>query len=134
MDVVELAKNLGRAIQADARYIRLQNARVKNDADEELQEMIGAFNLKRMNIQQEVSKEDKDTDKISALDKEIKKIYGNIMKNENMNEYNAAKQDMDALLQKVTTIVTLCANGEDPDTAEAGAGCAGDCSSCGGCH
>lgn len=134
MDMIEMAKDLGRAIQEDERYTRLQNARMKNDADQELQDMIGEFNLKRMNIQQEVGKEDKDADKIAQLDKDIKKLYADIMNNENMNEYNYAKQDMDAMLQKVTSIITLCANGEDPDTAEAGAGCAGDCSSCGGCH
>ena len=62
-------------------------------------------------------------------------MYQRIMENEHMLRYNEAKNDFDALLQRITGIIGLCADGEDPNTADYDpASCGGDCSSCGGCH
>ena len=51
--------------------------------------------------------------------------------------YEEKKQTMDDLMSYIVNLLTLCVNGEDPDTAEPrandGGGCTGSCSSCGGC-
>ena len=64
MDIIEMTRALGKAIQQDERYIRLSLARDNNDNDEKLQEMIGKFNLKRVEVNQEAARPDKDQAKL----------------------------------------------------------------------
>ena len=82
----------------------------------------------------ELSKEDKNTDMIKALDEDIKDVYSRIMSNQNMMIFNGAKNALEQLISEVNQIVTMCANGEDPDTCQVSHGCSGSCSTCGGCH
>jgi cell fate (sporulation/competence/biofilm development) regulator YlbF (YheA/YmcA/DUF963 family) len=135
MDIIELTRELGKAIQADDRYIAYTLAKQANDDDEQLQNLINAFNLKRMQLQMEVGKADKDDDKIAELDEVIKTSYKSIMDNPKMKVYQAAKEGLDELLNQVNTIISMSANGMDPDKINLDlASCTGNCSSCGGCH
>ena len=88
MDVIEKVRELGALLQSDERYIKYHDAKLKNDNDEDLQNLIKEFNLKRVQLNSEMSKPDKSQEKLSALDSEIKSLYGNIMANENMNAFN----------------------------------------------
>ena len=56
MDIITQARELGKAIQQEESYIRLQEVQTKAAADTELQSLIGEFNLKRMAINNEASK------------------------------------------------------------------------------
>lgn len=56
MDIIEKARELGRLIQEEDSYKKLQDAQKNADADMELQRLIGQFNLKRMSINNEASK------------------------------------------------------------------------------
>ena len=47
MDAIKAARELGKAIQNDERYKAYIEAKKANDADDELQQLIGEFNLKR---------------------------------------------------------------------------------------
>ena len=135
MDVIEATRELGKAIQQDERYIKYMLCKEKNDSDESLQHLIGECNLLRIQINNEFSKEDgKDDEKVKELNAKLRECYDEIMKNENMAEFDAAKRDIDALISKVNGIITLCVEGHDPMTAEPPEGCTGSCSSCGGCH
>ena len=84
MDVITLARELGRAIQQEESYKKLHEVQAQADADAELQALIGEFNLKRMNINQEASKKDRDQEKLTTLNKEMREVYSKIMSNENM--------------------------------------------------
>ena len=64
MDIIEKARELGKLIQQEESYIALQKAQADADADMDLQNLIGDFNMKRMSINNEASKKDKDSDKI----------------------------------------------------------------------
>ena len=135
MDIIEMTRELGKAIQADDRYIAYTLAKQANDDDEQLQNLINAFNLKRMQLQMEVGKADKDDDKIAELDEVIKTSYKSIMDNPKMKIYQAAKEGLDELLNQINTIISMSANGMDPDKINLElASCSGNCSSCGGCH
>ena len=60
-----------------------------------------------------------------------------ITANENMKAYEAAKKELDGILNKVMQILSLAANGHDVDAIDLNgeiSSCAGDCGSCGGCH
>lgn len=135
MDIIKMARELGKAIQEEERYKAYYLAKEVNDKDEELQALIGEFNLKRFDLNMEMSKPDKNAEKLKELDIEIKDLYGKIMANKNMELFNNVKNEMDDMLSKINTIITMSANGEDPETCSAHTGCSPDgCSSCGGCH
>ena len=137
MDAIKAARELGKAIQADERYVRYNEAMKANDADMELQELIGEFNLARQNVALEMSKskEEQNKEKLDKQNKEMQRLYTLVMQNEHMADFTIAKADMDKLLQEVNGIIALCCDGEDPDTCEVSmGGCTGSCSTCGGCH
>lgn len=135
MDAIKAARELGKAIQADERYIAYNEAKIANDNDEELQKLIGEFNLKRQQLGLEMSKsaEEKDEAKIEETNKEMQKLYTLIMQNEHMADFTMAKQGMDKLVGDINMIIGMCCDGEDPDTCEISA-CTGSCATCGGCH
>ena len=135
MDVIKMARELGKLIQQDQRYDAYQSAKEKNDKDEELQRLIGDFNNKRLELNMEMSKTDKNDDRLKELDGVIKNLYGETMVNPSMAEFNKAKNAMDGMLAEINNVITACANGEDPETCPSQPrGCSGSCSSCGGCH
>lgn len=135
MDIITMAREMGKEIQKDDRYLNWQIARQNSDSDEELQNLIGEFNLKRMAINNEVSKEDRNEENVKKLNDELRHVYAQIMQNPNMTAYNEAKNQIDALLQRISAIITQSAEGEDPETADYEEhSCGGECSSCGGCH
>ncbi|MCL2054269.1 MAG: YlbF family regulator [Oscillospiraceae bacterium] len=137
MDIIKMTRELGKAIQADPRYSEYTAAKEKNDGDSALQDLIGEFNLKRIELNTELSKTEREQEKLQGLDSEIKSLYGNIMANENMAAYNESKNALDSLLSQINMIITSSANGEDPETCpteQPASGCGGGgCSSCSGC-
>lgn len=133
MDIIEQVRELGRMIQSDESYVKMKEAEKSADADTELQELIKEFNLKRLSINTENAKVQKDPEKIKKLNSEMQKVYSDIMSNENMVAYNEAKQKYDTLTVRVNTILQNCIAGEDPDTTDFDASCTGSCATCGGC-
>ena len=101
MDVIELARELGKAIQQDERFLAMQIARQNSDNDDELQQLIGEFNLKRMAINNEAAKENRDEAKLQQLNSELRETYAKVMQNKNMNAYNEAKELMDNMLKRI---------------------------------
>ena len=81
MDVIELARELGKAIQQDERFLAMQIARQNSDNDDELQQLIGEFNLKRMAINNEAAKENRDEAKLQQLNSELRETYAKVMQN-----------------------------------------------------
>lgn len=137
MDVIAVTRQLGKAIQADERYVDYVNAKSRNDEDKELQELIGEFNLIRQNVAFESGKpeEEQDTEKLAELNNKMRAAYDAVMANENMALFTVAKQGMDALMNQINTILTYSMEGMDPETcpSEVAVDCSGSCSTCGGC-
>lgn len=137
MDVIAVTRQLGKAIQADERYIDYVNAKARNDEDKELQDLIGEFNLIRQNVALESDKpeEEQNKEKLAELNNKMRTAYDAVMANENMALFTVAKQGMDALMNQINTILTYSMEGMDPETcpSEISADCSGSCSTCGGC-
>lgn len=135
MDLISMARELGKAIQADTRYVAVQINRQVCDEDKALQENIEKLNIKRAEINDEVVKDNRDEDKIKILNEEFRSIYADILKNENMTRYNGAKGELDILVKRLTGIVSLCAEGQDAEACDYDpSACGGDCSGCSGCN
>lgn len=134
MDVIDLFKQAAVAMQSDMRYLALDAARRAMDEDKELQDLIGQFNLARMDLNNEISKDERDDARVAALNAKVNDLYGKIMASEGMVAYNAAKADAEALISHIDAIINTAMNGGDPMLVEApSAGCSGSCASCGGC-
>ncbi len=133
--ILEMAKELGHAIQQDERFVKMQMAQARADEDEALQALIGEFNLKRMAINAESAKgEEQDEEKLRALNVEIREVYAKVMANESMAAYNEAKTELDKLTNGIGAILNMAAQGLNPDDYDEHS-CGGDCSCCsGGCH
>ena len=134
MDVIAKVRELGKAIQKDERFIRYAKARLENDNNEELQALIGEFNIIRMELDKQLSGEEKEQDKVDELNVKLRDVYGKIMASPAMVEYNTAKAEVDSMLNDINTLISLCVEGEDPETCEITHNCSGSCSTCGGCH
>lgn len=136
MTVIEAARELGKVIQADPRYIEYTKAKELNDADEGLQNLIGEFNLIRQNLAMESDRpgEEIDREKVKKLNSDMQAAYEKIMSNENMALFTMAKQGMDKLMSEINTILTYSVEGEDPATCPSEppqAACSGNCGTCG---
>ena len=59
MDCIDLFKRAAMALQTDSRYLAMDQARKMNDKDEELQNLIGEFNLARMDLNNEIGKSER---------------------------------------------------------------------------
>ncbi len=136
MDVIKAVRELGKALQESEAYISMNEARLKNDKNLDLQEKISNFNLKKIALNRETTREQKDSDKISRLDREMREIYQEIMNDPDMKAYSDAKSKVDELMKKIEFVLGSALNGQDPETVEIpeSAGCSGNCASCAGCH
>lgn len=135
-NLIALAKSLGKELQKDERYLAFRAAAEKNDADSDLQNLIGQFNLKRLDIGIEEDKPEPDRARIDALNAEMKALYTQIMSNPNMANYQTARAEFEEILDTVNRIIAMSAAGQDPDSYDPAAehSCSGNCSACGGCH
>lgn len=134
MDIIELSRELGRKIQQEESYINMQAANKACEEDEALQALIGEFNLKKLALNEKISAAEQDKEAVAELNTQMRKIYADIMVNENMIKLNESKAQFDIIINRVFAIVSNSANGEDPNTTDYQASCSGSCSSCSGCH
>ncbi len=133
-DIIYEFKLLAKKLQEDDRVIYLEQVKKKMDMDQELQDLIGKFNLCQYNYRIEAVKEDKDDAKLEEINKEMIGLYSDIMANEFMMEYNECKTEVDKLTQHIQAIITSALNGGDPMLVELPeGGCSGSCSTCSGC-
>ena len=135
MDVIKAARNLGSAMQEDERFVEYARTKLALDKDEALQDLVGKFNIARMNIERLGESEERDEEKFRAANLELREIYDGIMNNDTMKAYNEAKSGVDKMMGDVMAIIQMCSEGADPETCEIPeGGCGGNCSSCSGCH
>ena len=137
MTVIELTRQLGAAIQQDERYKAYEEARKANEADDALNGLIGKINLVQMNYQNEAAKgEEADAATMENFAKEFEQLYREIMLNGNMVKFEAAKTQVDDMMNEIMGILACCVDGQDPETCTPAHehNCDGSCSSCGGCH
>ena len=133
MDIIEQTRQLGAAIQNSELYRQFSKARSANDSDSALQAQIEMFSTLREQLGQLLQQEKPDDQSVAGLNSDMRMLYSEIMTNENMQSYNAAKEAMDKMVSAVNAIITASVNGQDPMTCPTESGCGGSCGSCGGC-
>ena len=135
-NLIDMARELGREIQANEEYIDFRIKQQNLDCNAEIQEHLKIFNSKKNEFNHEISKENCDNTKIDLLNKEIAEIYKNINSNPVMIEYNLSKERFNQILQKISLVINKSADGIDPYMIEVNDDhndCTGSCYSCEGC-
>ena len=130
-DAITMFKEAAAQLQREEAYLALEGTRKKNDEDEALQQLIGDFNLARIDLNSELSKS-----AVNELNVKVNQLYNDIMANESMAAYNEAKAELESVMNYVNAIINTAVNGGDPLTVEEPqqGGCSGSCASCSGCH
>ena len=110
MDIIKLTRELGKAIQQDERYLKFVAAREANEADTELNDLVGKMQLIHMSYQHEASKEDANEQKLQAYEEEFMGIREKIIANPNMATYEAARMAIDEMSLPRSTAVPATAH------------------------
>jgi len=127
--IIEKAKELGQLVKDDDATKRYTLAEIAVNSDLGLQYMLREFNEKRNKMFDLMSSGNEDKAVIDPLNDEIKKLYDEIMANKTMAELNAAKDELDKILNQINSIINFYVTGEESG------GCSPDkCASCHGCH
>lgn len=129
MDILEMAKELGKAIENSKEFENLRNAEQIQANDEKAQALIGEYNLKRMNIMKKAQAENLTQEDFDKIQTEMADEFDKLMQYDVIKNFIDAKEAFDSMYVQVQNIIDFYANGEK----QAG-GCSGNCSSCGGCN
>lgn len=133
-EIILKARQLGEALQETDDFAAFLLAKTTADKNEELQDLLGQFNLRKLDLNHAITAETKDPTKINELNQEVKHLYEKLVSHPMMIAYSAAKEELDRTVNFLLKIITESAAGESPYEVEEDAACGGDCSSCGGCH
>lgn len=129
MDILEMAKELGKAIENSKEFENLRNAEQIQANDEKAQALIGEYNLKRMNIMKKAQAENLTQEDFDKIQTEMADEFDKLMQYDVIKNFIDAKEAFDSMYVQVQNIIDFYANGEK----QVG-GCSGNCSSCGGCN
>ena len=128
MEIFELAAELGKALKADERLQKLEEAKKAYEENKTLQRNIVEFDVQQKALQGEMVKPEKDTIFIEVIQKRIDELYKMITEDETFVALNDAQAVVNELMNSVNTTITYNITGEMPSS------CTHDCSTCGGCH
>ena len=128
MEIFELAAELGKALKADERLVKLEEAKKAYEENKTLQRNLVEFEVQQKALQQEIAKEERDTVFIEVIQKRIDELYKMITEDADFVALNDAQTEVNELMNSVNTTITYNITGEMPSS------CTHDCSSCGGCH
>ena len=118
MDVVELTRQLGVAIQADERYTKFTESQTKALSDPEVRALNDRLEDLRERYETEAKKPEPDQVVLGNLDSTFQKTYGDMMNVPSMVDYVLSRRELDNLMKYLTEILYLTVNGEDPLTCE----------------
>lgn len=125
MTLLEKAHELGEMIQESPEMQALKAAEAAQESDSEAQELLKAFNLKRMNLVRDMQAEKITREEATKLNSDA--FSEMVESSATIKAYVEAKKDFDAVVQQINGIINYYITGQDPN-------CTHDCSTCGGCH
>ena len=128
MGIFELAAELGKALKEDERLVKLDEAKKAYEADGELKKFMIEYEVQQKALQTEITREERDTMLIDAIQARIDELYKLIMEHPVFLQLNEVQAEVNELMNAVNSTITFHITGEKPS-------CTGSCSTCGGgCH
>jgi len=140
-DLIAKVRELGAMIQQSDEFAAVQAVMEANTQDEELVGIMRTLQMSEAGYAAEAQSENPNESKMKAYKEEFERLYSIAMARPAMQNFQASHKAMGELMNRILGILTLCADGEDPETCEMpeerGHGCGGGCGSgeggCGGC-
>lgn len=125
MTIVEKAHELGQMIKDSDEMKALHEAEETQAHDEQAQQLVAEFNLKRMNLARDM--QEKKLSQEDAIKQNNEAFNEMVAKSETIKNYVEAKKAFDKLVNGVNSTINIYIMGEQ-------GGCTHDCHTCGGCH
>ena len=104
MDIIQLTRELGKALQQDQRYISYSAAKKANDDDEGLQKKISEFHSVQMESRA-LSQAGGDRDEIQKLNTRLTALYNEITANPNMIAFDISDSVAEMAEEKLQYVV-----------------------------
>lgn len=123
MTIMELATQLGQAIKADERVVKMNEAKDAYEKDEALQKLMFEYNMQQIALQEEYKKESIDKNVIESIEKRLDAIVSEVTTSPVFMALNEAEGVVNQLMTEVNAEITYQITGQRP--------CSHDCSSCG---
>ena len=123
MEIMELAAQLGQAIKADSRIVKMNEARAAYEKDEDIQKLMLEYNAQQIALAEEYKKEPVDPKVIEAIEHRLDEIVSQVTANPVFIQVNEANEAVNALMNEVNGEIEFQITGQRP--------CSHDCSSCG---
>jgi cell fate (sporulation/competence/biofilm development) regulator YlbF (YheA/YmcA/DUF963 family) len=123
MTIMELAAELGKAIKADERITKMNEAREAYEKDEDLQKLMLEYNVQQTALAEEYKKETVDPAIIESIEARLDAIVKEVTEKDVFVALNEANEAVNALMQAVNGEIEFNITGQRP--------CTHDCHSCG---
>ena len=123
MEIMELAKQLGQAIKADERVVKMNAAMEVYNKDEAIQSLMLEYNTQQIALGEEYKKENVDKAVIEAIEHRLDELVAQVTSNPVFIDANNAQEEVNKLMQEVNAEIEFQITGTRP--------CSHDCSSCG---
>ncbi len=143
MEIIELAKQLGKKLTESDEYIAFCKTRDICKENKLLKQKLDEFKVQKAVLDVESEKEDKDEMLCDAINARVETLYKEIMENEQMKAYNKAEEDLNLLMTAINMTITSFISPENLKTNSAFEGddsddtdgeCTHNCATCRGCH
>ncbi len=125
MTITQKAHELGEMIKESEELKALKDAEKAQQENEEAQQLVSDFNMKRMNLAREIQQNGLSEEE--AIKRNNDAFNEMVEKSEVIKNYVEAKKNFDKMINGVNDIINFYIMGEE-------GGCTHDCHTCGGCH
>jgi cell fate (sporulation/competence/biofilm development) regulator YlbF (YheA/YmcA/DUF963 family) len=123
MEIMELAAQLGQAIKADERIVKMNEAREAYEKDEDIQKLMLEYNTQQIALAEEYKKDPVDENIVGAIENRLNEIVAAVTTNPVFMQANEAQEAVNALMNEVNAEIEFQITGQRP--------CSHNCSSCG---
>ncbi|MBQ3761894.1 MAG: YlbF family regulator [Clostridia bacterium] len=128
-EVFERTRQLGDALMKSEEYVNMKQAEQNLTRNADAAKLVGRFIELRNEMEEIMSKNEKDWARVQTLTKEIDETRSLMEKNEDVMHVEEARGKFSELINQVNSVLHFIVSGE----MDTGSGCTGNCSSCGGC-
>lgn len=128
-NVFKKTRELGEALLECEVYTRMKKAEDKAMQNQEAAQLMGQLLENRSTIQGMMQSENPDPAALKKLSDEMDSIQERLQMMDDIVALTEARSEFTGLINQVNQVLQFIVTGRMDD-----GGCAGDCSSCGGCH
>ncbi|MBO5196462.1 MAG: YlbF family regulator [Clostridia bacterium] len=127
-ELVELIAKVGEMVRADERYVAFEKAAEAYAKDPEIATALTEYNVQQAALAEAFGAEERDEALVSSIQNRINELYKQITESPVYVAYREAGEEYETFTKAFYGEIEYAITGQRPSS------CAGDCSSCGGCH